>query len=382
MSRSADAGDAVNLRPRFAIIGGRGYPSTYGGFETFVRRFAPYLVARGCDAVVYGHGGIRWYSTECVDGVFVVRAPGIDSKSLTTLSHSLSAVIHASIARANAALLLNVANGLFIPLLRAARIPVAINVDGLEWERGKWNWAARKVFRMGASCATRLANEIVVDSSEIQAVWRRDFGRAGRFIPYGADVIPSAPRIDPLRPGYALVVARLAPENNVDMFLDAIEAAPWPSDVVVVGDANYDNPTIARLKRLHRDGRLFWYGHVEDQARLIALWSHCGVYFHGHSVGGTNPALLQAMACGAPTVAFDSVFNREVLGPQGVYVSDALSLREELERIAFDPAVRRALAGDALARATAQYRWQDVCDRYLEVLCDIATPPRSSTLNR
>jgi len=204
-------------------------------------------------------------------------------------------------------------------LLRARRIPNAVNVDGLEWERGKWNRAGQTAFRASARCVARFADEIVVDSRAIGDRWQELFGRRGVFIPYGAEILGTRPtaRIEALdlAPGsFGLVVARLVPENNIDLILDAVQLLPQSTPFVVVGSANYTNPVVHRLEALAADRPAFrWLGHVDDEELLFDLWAHCGVYVHGHSVGGTNPSLLQALGAGSPTLAFDSVFNREVI---------------------------------------------------------------------
>ena len=364
------------MKVRIAIIGSRGYPSTYGGFETFVRRIAPFLADRGHGVTVYGRSGDAWRRpTEgSVDGIRTVVTRGIDSKSFSTLRFGCTAAWHARSGGYDAALVMNVANGYFLRVLRRADVPVVVNVDGIEWERAKWNRLAKAVFYRGASASARNANILVADSRAIADYWRSEFGVEARFIPYGGE--SSEPDDDAAfrtlgltERRYVLVVARLVPENNVDLFLDACDLLAPDTEVVVVGSAVGGSSTEDRLRILDKS-RYRWLGHVHDQALLRSLWRHAGVYFHGHSVGGTNPALLQAMGSGAPVVAVNTVFNREVITPgSGVLVeADARAIAESLRSVLADDVFAAALGQGAMKRVADAYTWDGVCAAYLEAL--------------
>lgn len=359
---------------KIAILGTRGYPSSYGGFETFVRHFAPFARSLGHEVVVYGR---ELPGTNLIDGIKVVNAGGFESKRASTLTHGLTATLHARRADYDVCLLLNSANGLFLPLL--GDIPTVLNPDGLEWERGKWGTIARVLFRAGAKLAAKRATTVVADSQEIARHWRNHFGRDPQFIPYGAtmpsatatdfvDCLPFAGRT------YALVVARLAPENNVDMVLDAFQELDRPMHLVVVGDANHPTATAARLAELDRtDDHLTWLGRIDNQEHLSQLWRNASIYIHGHSVGGTNPALLQGMASGAGPLAFNSPFNAEVLGERDHLFSTAEQLTK-LWRCAIDgdPADRSEWAQHCMQRVQKAYAWPDVCAAYLSALAEAA----------
>ena len=366
---------------RLAIIGSRGYPSTYSGFETLVRRLAPYLVACGAEVTVYGRGAGR-KETE-VDGITVVDTFGVDRKTTSTLTFGATSAWDASRRGFDAALVLNVANGFWLPLLRRAGISTAVNVDGIEWERGKWSGVGRKMFWYGARLTARWADLIICDSDAIVRAWHDLFGVDGVFIPYGGDLVTDAgaDRIASLglEPGrYVLVVARVVPENNFDMFLDAVDGIEGDARVVVVGSAKGASPLEARLQGAHDAGRILWLGHVKDQELLVQLWANSGAYFHGHSVGGTNPSLLQALGCGARVVAFDSVYNREVLGDDSYLVSSATQLSDVLRSFLDDRSGRAAAAERAREIVADRYRWQSVCHAYATALEGLARSTNSS----
>ncbi|WP_236077756.1 glycosyltransferase [Rhodococcus sp. P1Y] len=366
-----------------AIIGTRGYPSFYGGFETLVRRLAPYLADDGWDTTVYGRGRTIDAGTAGGDPrVRSINTWGVESRSLSTLSYGLTSSLHCARSRPDVALLMNVANGFWLPFLRARGIPTLVNVDGIEWERAKWGPAARALFRSGASATASQADDLVFDSKALGTRWGQEFGRTGEFIPYGGTFRARSATPDGLTSRqYVLMVARFVPENTIDEFLDAAARLSKRWDVVVVGSSGYGGDTEENLRRLaNTNERIKWFGHVSDDDRLFALWENAGAYFHGHSVGGTNPALVQAMACGAPTVARDTVFNREVLEDAGIFVAPTPdAIYEGLSRVMNDPVLQEKLSERSAARAKEAYTWEGVCRRYSAVLHDLATSGPSST---
>ena len=358
---------------RVAVIGSRGFPSTYSGFETLVRWLAPALARRGHEVTVYGRGGTNKHRPVAANDVTTINTVGLETKSTSTLSYGLTSTIDALVRRSDVALVLNVANGYYVPVLERAGIPTVANVDGVEWARAKWNTLGRHVFRAGARSTARFASAIVADSKAIQRFWAEEFGRSSTFIPYGAEVTRdrSTRRIEQLglRPdGYLLVVARLVPENNIDLSLDAVERLPG-EHLVVVGTSGYRSPVEDRLRALSQTGRAKWLGHVSDQDLLLDLWANCAGYIHGHSVGGTNPSLLQAMGAGAPTIALDTPYNREVLAREdALYQRDAGDLSRRLSELLASPDARAYHRFACQARIRDEYTWPHVCLAYERLL--------------
>jgi glycosyltransferase involved in cell wall biosynthesis len=366
-----------------AIIGTRGYPSYYGGFETAVRRIAPYLVDEGWGVTVYGRPGTtRDDDADRDRRVSSITTWGVESQSLSTLSYGLSSALHAFRAKPDVALVMNVANGFWLPLLKLRGIPTLVNVDGIEWERAKWGRLAKTMFRAGALATARWATGLVFDAKAIGERWRQDFGRDGFFIPYGGDASEALPIEDGLtHRGYVLVVARFVPENTILEFVDAAGALSEAHDVVIVGSSGYGGEIEERVEALaDANSRVHWLGHVSDDARLHSLWQHAGAYFHGHSVGGTNPALVQAMALGAPVIARDTVYNREVLGDAGEFVSPEVGdLIRGITAVMDDADRQEELSALALARGKAHYTWEGVCQAYEAALVSVQ---ESSTRRR
>ncbi|WP_224786012.1 glycosyltransferase [Microbacterium caowuchunii] len=363
-------------KPKVAIIGTRGYPSYYGGFETAVRQLAPYLAAKGWDVTVYGRpGATRADDVLSKEPVRTIATPGIERKSLSTLTYGLTSTFHAAcILKPDVALVMNVANGYALPLLRFRGIPTLVNVDGIEWERAKWGKLAKAVFRGGARATARWASNLVFDARAIGQRWKRDFGRDGVFIPYGGDPVEQADPVKNLVPRrYVLYVARFVPENSVDAFLAAVPSIAEHADVVVVGSSGYGGEFDERAQHLSEThDRVHWLGHVSDDRMLHSLWKHAGAYFHGHTVGGTNPALVQAMAAGAPTVARDTVYNREVLQDAGLFVpGDSASISSALLALLANPVQQEQMSAASCERADAEYTWEAVCQGYEAALRDL-----------
>lgn len=356
------------MKKSIAIIGTRGYPSFYGGFETAVRKLAPYLADKGWQVTVYGRKGSVRPSEAGVDPrIESVETPGLNTQSMSTLTYGLSATISSMIRKPDVALVMNVANGFWLPLLRLRKIPVVVNVDGIEWERDKWSPLAKRVFRMGAWMTAKWANALVCDAVEIQRIWVEKYGVEGCFIPYGGENTQSLPVESGLESGsYILMVARFVPENTVQEFFEAAATLARTWDVVIVGSSGFGGELDAQANALAlANPRVKWLGHLSDDQRLHSLWQHAGVYFHGHSVGGTNPALVQAMACGSPTVARDTPYNREVLANLGVFTApESESIAESITSLMMSPEQRTELGSAASERARAFYNWELVCDRY------------------
>lgn len=316
---------------------------------------------------------------------------GLAGKSSATATHGLSAAANALRSDFDVVLGLNVANGPSLALLRLAGVPVVLNVDGIEWERTKWGGLAKLAFRTGARVSAWAATELIADAQEIQRVWENTFGVRPTFIPYGADLDEGHETDRLIEVGveagrFLLVVARLAPENNVELLLDALDQFDYGLPTVVVGSANYENPVEARLLGLRDAGKIVWLGHVDDQALLSQLWRGCAVYFHGHSVGGTNPALLQALAHGAPTIAVETPYNREVLAyPDQLVQPTPADVAEAVRSLAEDPSRQRLLAERGRATIQDRYQWASVLQAYEDALVRCSAtrrrrPPEGSPL--
>ena len=363
---------------KLCIIGTRGYPSTYGGFETAIRKIAPYLAANEFEVTVYSRKGC--ISPELIQPksqVKTVFTPYLSSKSLSTLTHGFSSSVHAIVSRQKIALLMNVANGYWLPFLKIFGVKTIVNVDGLEWQRDKWNWLGKRIFWGGAWLTSKFADRLVFDAIAIADYWKLNFGSEnGVFIPYGStDYRKHEIAQEGKKEQYVLFLARLVPENSIHEFLQSVNEICTFANVVIVGSDGAGEKFSKMIEEVNQNlPQLKFWGHISDQDKLFEVWSHATIYFHGHTVGGTNPALVQAMSLGIPTVAVDTVFNREVLGGAGKFVSrDSQSITQGLRELFLNEEERFRFAQLAAKRAQEFYNWESVCQSYLLELRNLRT---------
>ena len=370
------AHDLIMGRPlRIAMIGTRGVPAAYGGFETAVEEIGRRMVEQGHEVTVYCRRTDAAPRSE-YRGMKLAYLPALRLKTAETLSHSALSVAHAvtRARRADTAFVFNAANAPFVPALRARGIPVALHVDGLEWKRDKWGANGRRYYRWAEQQAVRHADALIADAQGISEYYRTEFGVPTELLTYGAPILRDAPadRLSELGllPGeFHLVVARFEPENHVDVILEGYRASGATKPLVVVGSAPYAAAHTERIRSIAaHDDRIRLVGGVYDQDLLDQLYAHASTYLHGHSVGGTNPSLLRAMGAGTAVIAWDVVFNRDVAGLGASYFSSSAALAQLLSDAEAQP-VRLAEAAEALqSRAEATYCWDTVAAGYLKLV--------------
>ena len=365
-------------RIRIAMIGTRGVPAAYGGFETAVEEIGSRLADRGHAVTVYCRRGERLAEWR---GMRLVHAPALHLKQAETLSHSALSVAHIAMDRTHrpdAAFVFNAANAPFVPALQRLGIPVAVHVDGLEWMREKWSGAGRRYYRWAEGRAVRYADALIADAAGIADYYRTRYSAETELLRYGAPIIEEADddRLGELglRPqGFHLVVARFEPENHVDVIVEGYARSDARLPLIVVGSAPYAAAHTARIAAIAAgDSRIRLLGGVFDQRLLDQLYANAACYLHGHSVGGTNPSLLRAMGAGAHVIAWDVVFNREVAGEIAMYFDGASALAERLADAEARPAVTFARGIRLRERARKLYDWEQVADGYEQLALRLA----------
>src|SRR5437764_9820444 len=355
---------------RIAILGTRGVPASYGGFETFAEQLSTRLVARGHEVTVYCRA--HYVSPRQIEykGVRLKVLPTIRHKYFDTVVHACLSSLHAAIFRRfDAALICNAANAPFAPVLRAAGVPVAINVDGLEHKRRKWNWLGKSYYRVAERLSVWLPDETVTDASVIQDYYLANYGAASTMIAYGAEVERRLDRaavrqwgVEPNR--YVLYVSRLEPENNAAMVIEAFRRVRTPHKLLVVCDAPYAHEYIRHLRALAlRDRRIVFSGIVYG-VPYQALLQNAYCYVHATEVGGTHPALLEAMGYGNCVLTLDTPENLEAVGEAGIPYRDADDLAAQLQRVLRDGSLVNAYRQRAQRRVREHYDWEHVVDRY------------------
>jgi len=346
---------------KVALMGTRGAPALYGGFETAVEEIGSRLVQRGYDVTVY----CRNPDQEITEfkGMTLVNLPAVKHRMAETLSHTALSTVHAITKdKPDVCLLLNAGNAPFLLPLKLAGIPTAIHLDGLESKREKWRGLGAKYYRWAERSAIKKGTLVISDAKAIANHVQEQYGRDTEVIAYGAAVInPPSDRLKDLNlePGrYHLIVARLEPENHVLEAVHGYTQSQEDKPLIIVGSAPYSDWYIQKVKDA-ADQRTRLVGAIYDQELLDQLYAHAATYTHGHSVGGTNPSLLRAMGAGAPVLAFDCEFNREVTGNLALYWKDAEDYASLIGTNNF------ATMGERLQQRVANnYQWDAITDQY------------------
>lgn len=362
---------------KLAILGTRGIPAAYGGFETLAEELSARLAARGHDVTVYSRPRSVARPVTNWRGARVVLLPTVSHKYLDTLVHTIFSGLHAAAERYDAVLVCNGINALAcrLPRLLGAPTRVVLNVDGLERNRRKWSRAGRLAYALSERLSCILPDEIVTDARQIRAYYLETYGKESRFIPYGSDLPRPVGRTALAELGldagrYVLYVSRFEPENNPDAVVRGYRAFPGAMPAVLLGSAPYAEGFISDLRaEAAADPRVLLPGPVYGE-RYRELLANAAAYVHATEVGGTHPALVEAMGFGLPIVCHDSPENREVAGEAALWwnAADPRTLAPALERLAGEEGLARRLGRLARDRARALYLWDDVTDAYEKAL--------------
>ena len=364
---------------KIAIMGAKGYPYVYGGYDTMIKELGERLVKRGVQVRVYNHRALFADRPRFVNGIECIYTPAIESKSFTQLSHTFFAMIHACFSDVDVILVVNSGNGPFGLISKVFGKPTAINVDGLEWLRPKWKGLGSWYFRWASKLAARFYDQLINDSDEMRRVYLELFQKDSVVIAYGANPRESVEstfiqkwNLEPQ--SYYLIVGRLVPDNNADLIIEGFLKSNSTRKLVIIGDVPFEDAWANNLKNL-KDDRLIFTGYVRDPDELASFYSHCFAYFHGHEYGGTNPAMLKALGYGCAILALDTPFNQEMLqnGKHGWYFQkNPESIRVMVEEAENSPIQLEELRSTARTGLTQKYNWDHVTDQYLEVLTALA----------
>ncbi len=354
---------------RIAILGTRGIPANYGGFETFAEECAARLVARGHQVTVYGRSHYVNRSLRSYRNVDLVVLPTLRLKYFETVVHTFLSMLHAQFGRFDVMLICNAANSLFAWLPRLAGVPVVVNVDGIERLRLKWNWLGRSWYHLSEHFSTWCPSAIVTDARVIERYYREQYGAASIFIPYGAVTEKPEGQATLKQMGlaageYFLYVSRFEPENNAHLVVEAFERVSTPKRLAMVGDAPYARGYIRRVKST-RDPRILFPGAIYGSG-YRELMSNAFCYVHATEVGGTHPALIEAMGQGNLIIANGTPENIETLGGSGLLysVNDVGDLARIMQDVVNLPSRYDPLKNAALERARTAYSWNDVVSQY------------------
>jgi glycosyltransferase involved in cell wall biosynthesis len=369
------------VRPlRVALIGSRGIPGRYGGYETLMEELASRLVARGFEVTVYCRSHVTPRGLTRHKGARLVVLPTIRTKYLDTPVHTFLSCFHALGAGYDAALVVNSANALFVPLLRIGGTPVALHVDGIEKRRAKWGAAGRAVYALSERLAAVLPDALVTDAEVIRRHYLDRYGAESVPITYGVDPRPPAETGVLARLGlrsreYFLYVSRFEPENNPHRVAEAYRRVGGDLPLVMVGGAPYARGFIAGFTE-GADPRILFPGPIYGEG-YRELLSHALAYIHATEVGGTHPALVEALGYGNCAVVNETPENVEAAGGVGLYfrAAEPETLARQLEWVRSHPGRARARGRAAARRAALLYSWDRVADQYVRLFQALAGRP-------
>jgi glycosyltransferase involved in cell wall biosynthesis len=369
---------AFKRKLRIAILGSRGYPQTYSGYEVFVRALAPRLVERGHEIIVYCRKGLFKERPRYYQGVRLIYLPSPKSKSFGTFSHTLLSVLDVSFRQVDVVFVVNVSNAFHCLVPRLFGKNTAINVDGLDWRRDKWGPLGKRYFFWNAKNVGWICPKgVVTDAHEMRRIYLQEFHTPSVCIAYGAEfqaaTDPGVVRQYGLEPcKYYLILSRMVPENNADLIVKAFERVRSSKLLAIAGDANYRSAFVDRLKQT-TDSRIRFIGHIGNPDHVKELHCNAYAYLHGHSLGGTNPSLLTALGSSNCVLALDTTFNREVLQDYGVFFDhDPAHLAKKIQFVEDRPEEAAKYRARAPERIREAYTWESITDQYEEFFLQLA----------
>lgn len=362
---------------KLTILGSRGIPAGYGGFETLAERLSKGLTERGHEVTVYCLKDYVRTRNPLYHGVKRVFLPSVRNRVLEKPFFALLSLIHASFSNCDCVLMLGISVSAFCFIPRIFGKKVVIHVDGLEWQRRKWGAIAKIYLRFSEKMAFITTDKVITDSRFIVRYFQDRYNKEVSYIPYGADVPDSVPSDSLERYGlrpweYILQSCRIEPENNVHLVIEAYLRSKMSLPLVILGDAPPGSKYKEMLLKMAGDKvRFLGFVFGPDYQQIVA---HAGIYIHAHEVGGTNPSLLEAMAVGQAPLYLDVPFNREVCGEIGFpFRKDASALSALLDILTERIKEVRSRAGIAKEIIRQRYSWQSVIDEYEALFKNLLT---------
>ena len=363
------------MKHELIILGTRGIPAKHGGFETFAEKIALYLVHKSNWNVtvycqVYGNGEI---TEDNWNGIKRVHIPIKSKGALSTVLFDLKSVIH-SFKKRKLILTLGYNTAVFNILFRLVRVKNIINMDGLEWKREKWTLNERIWLYINERAGCLIGNHLIADHPEIKKhLLSRVNTNKITMIPYGANFVESAniQKIESLglkNNNYCIVIARPEPENNILEIVKAFSNKKRNLKLVVLGNFNLENNLYHKSVFDAASDEVIFPGAIYDSDVVESLRFFAKLYIHGHSVGGTNPSLVEALGAGVPVLAHKNKFNRWVAGESAKYFSDEYECEKLLDTILSDDENLNDMSIGSVRRFKCDFTWEKICDEYEKLL--------------
>jgi rhamnosyltransferase len=382
-----------------AIIGSRGIPNNYGGFECFTEVLSQNLVKKGFNVQVScEHPGEKDY-LDNYNGVNLFYFPIKHPKSplmgmVYEVLYDVYSLFVASF-KADQIYMLGYSAALFFFIPKLFRKKLYLNPDGLEWKRSKFKSYIKLLLKINEKMGVFWSDKIITDSKGIKNYYDKKYDMESSFIAYGADEIPQVkwdngklPEILKHRinenSSYWLLVARLEPENNIHTIIEGYINSNSTKPLIIVG--NFSSPEYQKLIQdmLHiqiPDKKIVFTGGIYNQESLNMLRQNCFGYIHGHSVGGTNPSLLEAMVMKNIIMAHDNQFNKEVCEDSAMYFNNVDELEKRINQVENNPENYLELKDKAFNRVKHEYSWNKIVGQYYKLFTQNQTNTKASPIN-
>jgi len=356
---------------RIAMIGIKAIPAHFGGFETAVDEVSRRLVKMGHEVLVYNRRGMSSHPESTYDGVQLITLPTLRSKNLSTIVHALLSTLHVLFQRVDVVHYFTTGATLFAPLVRLTGKKVVCSVDGTDWQRNKWGRFAKSYLRLSERFAVWFCHALVSDSRDVMRYYVDNYRAPSTCITYGVREYRSESDDVLTRFGirerhYVLFVGRLVPENNVHVLIEAFEKTATAHNLVIVGDDPWERHYVQSLKST-RDPRIVFTGGVYGDG-YAQLQQNAYLFVLPDEVGGTHPALVEAMGFGNCVLVNDTASNVEVIGENGFCYSGSVgceSLRSALQRLLDAPDLAEEYRKKAQRHACESYRWEDIVSQHV-----------------
>jgi len=355
-----------SLPNKVAIIGSVGIPAKYGGFETLVEYLSRYLSDK-IDLHVYCSSK-SYTEKQKFYGKTRLHYIPLNANGIQSIPYDIFSIFH-SLFSANTILILGVSGCLVLPIIKLfTKKKLIVNIDGLEWKRDKWGKLAKRFLKFSEKLAVKYAHVVVADNAEIQRYVKATYGKDAVLIPYGGDhaklqklTSETESLYSFIGSPFALKVCRIEPENNIAMILEAFSKI---DNLALVMIGNWENSTFGREMRARfaKYSHIYLLDPIYDQNILNEIRSSCKVYIHGHSAGGTNPSLVEAMYLGLPIISFDIHYNRNTLENEGLYFKHSKELSTIIKNLSEIHLAK--ISSSIYSVAKEKYTWESIANSY------------------
>ena len=360
---------------KLGILGTRGIPNHYGGFEQFAAFVSVHLVERGHEVSVYC-SSLHPYQESSWKGVNLIHCQDFEDKIGTAgqFIYDLNCILDSRKRDFDVLLQLGYTSSSVWSFLFSSKYSLATNMDGLEWKRSKFSKPVQTFLKKAESWAVKASDVLIADSIGIQDYLRKKYELESTYIAYGAELFEAPDEVlleeFDLKPyQYHLLVARIEPENNIQTILEGYAASKQELPFVVIG--KMETPLAESLQAAYASNpNIRFIGGVYDQLKLNNLRHFSNLYFHGHSVGGTNPSLLEAMACSALVAPFDCIFNRSIIGDEAFYFENSNQVKILIDKGVSDQK-RQVLIAENRKKIAEEFSWEAIASAYENLLCNL-----------